>query len=300
MKILITGGTGLLGQEIIYDSLFKEDEFTILSRSEASEDDDQRILVRRWTTVGLDGWEKVLEGQDVVIHLAGQNIGAGLWTPARKQQILESRVQSGRILQQAILAMKTPPPIFIQASAVGYYGSRGDQFLNETSTRGEGFLSDVCTAWEQSTADVEAAGVRRVILRTGVVLTPQGGILPRLMLPIKMFVGGNLGGGRQYLPWLHIDDFPAIVHCLIKNPKAQGVYNVCAPEAVRFEELGKILAKLVLRPYWLPVPAFAIRMLLGEMSALVLESQNVAPKRLLEMGYEFKWKNITDALRSFV
>jgi uncharacterized protein (TIGR01777 family) len=300
MKILITGGTGLLGQEIIYDTLFKDDEFTILSRDDRGEDDDPRIKVRRWTTVGLDGWEKVLEGQDAVIHLAGQNIGAGLWTPARKQQILESRVKSGKILQQAILAMKTPPPIFIQASAVGFYGSRGDESLNETSTRGEGFLSDVCAAWEQSTADLEAAGVRRVILRTGVVLTPQGGILPRLMLPINMFVGGNLGSGRQYLPWLHIDDFPAIVHSLIKNPDANGTFNVCAPQAAQFEEFGKILAKLVSRPYWLPVPAFAIRMILGEMSALVLDSQNVAPERLLEMGYDFKWKNLSDAIHSFV
>jgi uncharacterized protein (TIGR01777 family) len=300
MRILITGGTGLLGQEIIYDSHFKDDEFTVLSRSEVSEGCDQRIKVKRWSTTGLDGWEKVLEGQDVVIHLAGQNIGAGLWTSKRKQQILESRVRSGIILQQAILAMKTPPPIFIQASAVGFYGSRGDQSLNETTDRGKGFLSDVCTAWEQSTADLEATGVRRVILRTGVVLTQQGGILPRLMLPIKMFVGGNLGSGRQYLPWLHIDDFPCIVRSLIENPQAKGVYNVCVPQAVRFEEFGKILAKLVSRPYWLPVPAFAIRMLLGEMSALVLDSQNVAPARLLEMGYDFKWKNLAEALQSFV
>ncbi len=300
MKILVTGGTGLLGQTIIHDPLFKEDEFTVLSRSGKDVDSNPTIKVRRWSSTKLDGWESVLEGQDAVIHLAGQNIGDGFWTKNRKQQIMQSRVQSGLILQKAILSMKAPPPIFIQASAVGYYGSQGDTHLEETSQRGGGFLSNVCTAWEQSTADLEAVNVRRVILRTGVVLTPEGGILPRLMLPVKAFVGGNLGSGRQFIPWLHINEFPAIVYTLIKNPNAHGIYNVCAPQAVRFNEFGKILAKLVSRPYWLPVPAFVLRTLLGEMSTLVLDSQNAYPKRLLEMGYQFQWKDLEEALQSFV
>jgi len=300
MKILVTGGSGLLGQAIIHHALFKEDQFTILSRSDSVPASNSRIKVHRWSTDTLDGWEKVLEGQDVIIHLAGQNIGAGLWTSKRKQKIYDSRVQSGKILSQAILAISDPPPVFIQASAVGFYGPRGEHRLDESSKKGNGFLSDVCDAWEGSTAYLEAAGVRRIILRTGVVLTDKGGILPRLMLPIRAFVGGNLGNGGQYLPWLHIDDFPRVVHHLLTQTDARGIYNVCAPQPATFSEIGHTLSSLLSRPYWVPIPAFAIRLLMGEMSALVLDSQKVYPERLLEMGYVYKWPTLRAALSRFV
>jgi uncharacterized protein len=300
MKLLICGGSGFLGQAILHDPLFSQDEFTILSRKHTPESAHPRIQVQFWNPYELDGWQSVLEGQDVILHLAGENIGAGLWTKKRKQSILTSRVLSGKTMQQAIIALNKPPALFIQASAVGFYGSRGEEMLDEETPRGNGFLSDVCAEWEQSTDGLQAAGIRRIVIRTGVVLAAHAGIYPRMLLPIKLCAGGNLGSGKQYLPWLHVADYPSIIRFLIDQADAAGVYNLCAPQAVQFSEFGKALSECYQRPYWLPVPAFALRLVLGEMSALILDSQRVVPKRLMQAGYLFRYADLKSALKTFV
>ncbi|MBI9048450.1 MAG: TIGR01777 family oxidoreductase [Anaerolineaceae bacterium] len=300
MKILITGGSGMLGQALINDPLFQNDEFIILTRKPSRSLRNQHVMYQYWNPDALDGWQEILENQDVIIHLAGHNIGEGYWSARKKQLILNSRVNSGKILAEAIMNLSAPPSIFIQASAVGYYGSRANEVLTEDSEKGDGFLSDVCEAWETSTAVLESAGIRRLILRTGVILSSTAGMLPKLNLPIKAFIGGNLGNGKQYIPWLHMDDFSAIVNALIQKKETRGIYNLCAPKAATFSEMGKSIAKNLNRPYWLPVPGFALRLLLGEMSTLLLASQRVKPERLLEINYEYRYRELRDALKSFV
>ena len=299
MKILITGGSGMLGQAIIHDPLFADDEFVILSRRYGHYKLSERVTYQNWNPYVLNGWQKVLDKTDVVINLAGENIGNGYWNSYKKDRILMSRVSAGRSLEKSILEMDNPPGVFFQASAVGFYGSRGNEMLDENASNGEGFLANVCKKWEASTDQLETIGVRRMILRTGVVLSRESGIYPRLRLPIKLFIGGDLGNGKQYVPWLHVDDFPSIIHFLIHHEDASGIYNLCS-QPVTFSEFGKKLAKRYHRPYWLTVPDFALRLLLGEMSDLVLDSQRVVPARLTSLGYKYRFAELNDAFQSFV
>jgi uncharacterized protein (TIGR01777 family) len=298
MRILISGGSGMLGQAIVKDSLFQNDEFIILSRKPEMKSISDRVMYQYWNPDKLDGWQNDLHNIDIVINLAGENIGDGLWTQAKKVKILSSRVNAGKTLADAVLAMKPTPTIFMQASAVGFYGSRAGEKLSESSEKGCGFLSDVCAQWEASSAVVEDHGIRRIILRTGVVLSLETGILPRLSLPVKFFIGGNLGNGEQFVPWLHMDDFASMVHFLIHHKPANGVFNLCS-QPVTFSEFGNLLARKYNRPYWLPVPGFVLKILLGEMSTLVLDSQRVMPDKLTAMGYQYRYADLKQALESF-
>ena len=299
MRILITGGSGMLGQAIIQDPLFVDDEFVVLSRRYGQYKLSERVKYQNWNPYVVNGWQPALENIDVVINLAGENIGNGYWNSYKKDRILMSRVSAGTALEKALLDMKNPPKVFFQASAVGYYGSRGEEILDEGASNGTGFLANVCRKWESSTEQLESIGIRRIILRTGVVLSAKSGIYPRLRLPIKWFIGGNLGSGNQYIPWLHVDDFPSIIHFLIHNGDARGIVNLCT-QPVTFSEFGMQLAKRYHRPYWLPVPAVALKFLLGEMSCLILDSQRVFPAKLTSMGYKYRYNNLQDAFQSFV
>jgi uncharacterized protein len=299
MKILITGGSGMLGQAIIHDPLFAKDEFVVLTRRHGNYQLTERVNYQSWNPFVLDGWQDALQGIDVVLNLAGENIGSGLWTKSKKEKILMSRVSAGRSLEKAMLAMDNPPQVFIQSSAVGYYGSRGNEALAENASNGEGFLAHVCKKWEESSQELKTIDVRRIVLRTGVVLSKKSGLLPRMSLPIKLYIGGNLGSGKQYIPWLHIDDYTAMVHFLIHNENASGVFNLCA-QALPLSVVGKKMAEVYQRPYWLPVPDFAMKLLLGEMSSLVLNSQRVVPEKLAAMGYQYRYATIEEVLKSFV
>ncbi len=276
-------------------------EAVVLSRRPAAvEDLPAGVSLQGWDTFTVDELVPVLEGSDAVVHLAGENIGAGRWTDKRKRRIHESRVRSTEVLARAIAESADRPGILVQGSAVGFYGPRGNENISETTPPGSDFLASVCRDWERASESVEKLGVRRVIARTGVVFAAEGGALPRIVLPFKLFAGGPVGSGRQVLPWIHLqDEVQAMVH-LLEDDGAAGVFNLAAPGAVTNRELARAIGKTLGRPSFVPTPAIALRLILGEMATLVLDGQRAVPERLLERGFEFRFSEVEDALRDLL
>lgn len=241
----------------------------------------------------------VLEGYDAVIHLAGANIAGGRWTRKRKQLILDSRVDGTRLLASTLAAMRAPPPVLITASAIGFYGDRGSAVVDEAAAKGDGFLADVCEAWEAATYPAVQAGIRVAHMRFGIILSPEGGALGKMLLPFKLGVGGRLGSGRQVMSWVHMDDvLGAILHA-VQNEGISGPVNVVAPDPVDNRTFTKALGKALGRWTVLPVPAFALRLLLGQMAdEMLLSGADVKPSRLLDTGYAFRHPAIGPALRN--
>ncbi|MBK6560346.1 TIGR01777 family oxidoreductase [Candidatus Amarobacter glycogenicus] len=289
MRVAITGASGLIG--------------TALATRLKSEGHDVRPL-KRGAAADWDpatGWIRpgALEGIDAVVHLAGESIGKGRWSPKRKQELRSSRIDSTRLLVSEISKMASPP-VFVAASAIGYYGNREDEVLDETSARGEGFLADLVRDWEAESMKAEDAGARTVLLRFGVILAKEGGALPQMMLPFKFGAGGRLGSGRQWFSWVALEDAVSILIRSLTTDMS-GVYNVTAPEPVTNRELTKALSKVLKRPAIFPVPPFALRIVLGESAnELLLAGQRVLPRRLLDAGYSFRQTEISTALESIV
>lgn len=301
MRILIAGGTGLIGRALVTELAHVGHELMVLSRT------PDRIAFRQpsvrtipWDGRTLTGWETALAEADAVINLAGESIATGRWTAAKKARIERSRLDAGAALTQAIVAAESRPRVLLQASAVGIYGPRDDTPLDESASPGTDFLSRVAVAWEASTAPVEALGVRRVIVRLGVVLSAEGGALPRMLLPFRFFVGGPLGQGRQRLPWIHIADAVGAIHFLLTHEEAEGVFNLTAPLPPTQVEFSRALGRVLGRPAWLPVPAVVLRLFFGEMATVLLEGQNAVPRRLLTLGYTFRYAELEAALLSLL
>jgi uncharacterized protein len=300
MRVVITGGTGLIGRRLAGALAHDGDKVAILSRTAAS----VTGLAAGVTAVGWDGktteeWSAVVDGADAVVNLAGENISSGRWTPARKRHILESRLNAGRAVVQAIGAASRKPRVLIQASGIGYYGPRDDE-ITEAMGPGQDFLSNVAVEWEASTAPVEEAGVRRAIIRTGAVLSLDGGALPRLLTPFRFFVGGRAGSGKQWFPWIHLADEVAAIKFLITNDTAHGPFNLTAPAPVTNGELARLIGKYLRRPSIMPIPGFALRFALGEMATLVLEGQRAMPHRLLQSGFAFHFRDTDSALKDLL
>jgi hypothetical protein len=249
-----------------------------------------------WDGRTTNGWESLVSQVDAIVNLAGESLGSGSWTKVRKNRIVSSRMEAGRVVTEAIRKANPRPRVLIQASAVGFYGPHGSEVVTEGFSQGRGFLAEVCRDWEPSTQPVEQLGVRRVVVRTGIVLSKKDGALQRMLLPYKLFVGGPLGTGRQGFPWIHPADEVAGIRFLLENDQATGVFNLSAPDPLSNADFGRILARVIRRPYWFPVPAFAIRLLLGEMSTLVLDGQYMVPNRLLELGFRFRFEKAEPAL----
>ncbi|WP_285905987.1 TIGR01777 family oxidoreductase [Pseudodesulfovibrio pelocollis] len=295
MRAVIAGGTGFIGQALVAELRGAGWEIVVLSRSPAkvAEVFGHGVIGMRWDG---SGWLELLGPDTAVVNLAGENIAAGRWTAEVKRRILESRVNAGRALVKAVAEAPAKPGVFVQASAVGYYGPRGTEPLDEGEGAGNGYLAEVCRAWEASTAEVEAMGVRRVIVRTGMVLG-NGGALARMLPPFRYFVGGPPGSGMQGVSWIHLDDEVRAIRFLMENPVARGAYNLTAPAPVRFRRFARILGQTLGRPYRLKAPAFALRLLFGEMADEVLLSGQLAlPTRLVEAGYEFRHPDLEGAL----
>lgn len=303
MNVLITGGSGLLGRRLTRHLLASGHQVTILSRNpQAVTGLPAAVTVAGWDGRTAAGWQPYADAADAIVNLAGASIkGDGFlpsrWTPKRKALILNSRVQAGQAVMEALRAAPKKPRTLLQASAVGYYGLRGAEPVTEDSAPGADFLAGVCQQWESSTQEAESLGVRRVVLRTGLPLSMQGGAMPLLVLPFRLFAGGWFGDGRQYYPWIHIDDFIAALAFLLENDKARGVFNISAPQPVPNRQFAATLGRVLRRPSWLPTPRFAMQLALGEVSTVVLDGQNAVPAALQQAGFVFKYPELEPALR---
>ena len=303
MRVVITGGSGLIGAALARELGGAGHEVVVLTRSVSAQREKALpagVRAVQWDGRTAAGWGDLLAGDTAIVHLAGENIAEGRWTADKKRRIRESRVVSGQAVLQAIRAAAVKPKVLLQGSAVGYYGPRGDEVITEDAAPGNGFLAEVCKEWEASTAEAEALGVRRALLRTGVVLAREGGALPKMSLPFKLMAGGPLGDGRQWLPWIHLADEVGAIGFLLDREDAHGAFNLTAPHPLTNKDFTKVLARALHRPGFMPAPGFALRFALGEMADMLLQGQRVVPSRLLELGYTFRYPEAAAALRSLL
>ena len=301
MRVIITGGSGLIGTALTKRLLADGHEVIILSRSPEKHTFPEGAKGVEWDGKTAGSWHTHINEDTGIVHLAAANIaGDGFipnrWTPKRKEAIRQSRVESGQAVVAGVKAADHKPKVLIQASAVGYYGPSGSEVLTESSPPGNDFQANVCVEWEKSTKPVGAMGVRRAIIRTGLVLTLEGGPLPIVVLQYKLFAGGKLGDGRQWWPWIHMDDEVNAIAFLLESKTAEGPYNLTAPNPLTNNDFGKVVGQVLNRPHLIPVPAFALKLILGEISTLVLDGQRAIPKRLQEAGYTFKYAEAKPAL----
>ncbi len=300
MKVVILGGTGLIGAALSQDLVNDGHEVFVLTRRPAEQPQRPNgphfVL---WDGRSAQGWSHLADNADAIVNLAGENLSAGRWTPERKQRIIDSRVKAGAAVVEAVRLATVKPRMVLQVSGIGAYGMSRTETFDESSPFGKDFLSAVTQVWEASTQSVEAQGVRRAIARTGVVLSTAGGAFPRMVLPFKFFVGGPLGSGKQWLSWIHLDDQIRALRFLIESPQAQGLYNLSATPVTNLE-FSKSLGKIMRRPAFFPVPAFAIRLLFGEMGDLVLEGQKAVARRLSDAGFRFHYPDLESALKQLL
>jgi uncharacterized protein (TIGR01777 family) len=301
MRIIITGGSGLIGRALAASLAADGHEVILLSRTpERATGLPVGVRVAGWDGRTAAGWGFLADGAEVIVNLAGESIAAGRWTPERKLRIRDSRLDAGRAVVEAVQAATDRPRAVIQASAVGYYGPCGDEEITEQTPPGDDFLAHVVAAWEASTAPVEALGVRWAVIRTGVVLSEAGGALPRLLLPFKFFAGGPLGSGRQWFPWIHITDEVEAIRFLMGSQAADGPFNLSAPNPLTNAGFSRILGRVLGRPAFVPTPAPALRLLFGEMVTVLLDGQRVLPGRLLDLGFTFRFPEAEAALRDLL
>ena len=300
-RVVITGGSGFLGRALTGELLKAGYEIIWLSRNpSATRNVPNGVRVEKWDGRSAQGWGALVNGATAIVNLAGESIGIPPlpWTAARKQRIRDSRINAGKAIVEAVRAASEKPRVVIQSSAVGYYGARGDESITEKESAGNDFLSQVAVEWEASTAEVESLGVRRAIIRTGLPLDKQGGVFPFLVLPFKLFFGGRIGSGEQFLSWIHLADATRATKFLIANESAHGVFNLTAPNPLTNADFGRALARTLHRPFWFPVPAFVLKLALGEMAELLLlHGQRVVPERLLQAGFKFQFADAESALR---
>jgi hypothetical protein len=302
MQILIAGGTGTIGRRLVNHLFQYSYVATVVSRQEYKPANlPAKINFASWDGQTAAGWGHLVEGVDAVVNLAGAGIADSKWTDERKKELRESRVKAGQAITEAIRAATVKPKVLIQASAVGYYGVHNNgTVITEESGPGNDFLGRVCQDWEDSTKAVEELGVRRVVIRTGVVLDMAGGALPRMVMPFHLLAGGPIGSGAQWFPWIHYYDEVEAIRFLIEHPAAQGPVNLTAPNPIRNRDFAKAIGKVLKRPAFAPAPAFVFKALFGEMSTVLLDGQQALPKRLQEWGFKFKFPTAEAALRDIL
>lgn len=294
MRIVISGGTGFIGVPLVRRLLSQGHAVGVLTRNPSSVTDGTPIP---WDGRQLGPWTEEVAAADAVINLAGENIGGGRWTDERKRRILASRVDATGLLVQALRSAPPRERAFVSASAIGYYGSRGDEVLTESSAAGSGFLAEVSRRWEEAAAPA-AESARLAIVRIGIVLAADGGALGSMLPPFRLGLGGPIGDGEQWMSWIEREDLLNAVERLVTDRSTSGVYNATAPEPVRNRVFTRTLAAVLHRPHVFRVPAFAIRLAMGEMAGpLLLESQRVMPSRLLGLPLQFGHATLTSALR---
>lgn len=294
MKVLVTGSSGFIGSALVRD--LTDEGHIVIPLLRSSTGEERRGV--RWDleagTVDVDG----LEGLDAAVHLAGENIAGAAWTPERKARIRDSRVKGTRLLCESFHRLDRPPETLVCASAVGFYGDRGREVLREESPPGTGFLSEVCREWEAATGEAVRKGIRVVNLRIGMVVSPSGGALEKMLPLFKAGAGGRIGSGEQYMSWIALPDLVGVIRYALTAGFLEGPVNAVAPHAVTNREFTKTLGRVLGRPTLVPLPAFAARLLFGEMAdELLLASAHVEPAKLLASGYVYRFPELEGALR---
>ena len=302
MKIAITGATGFIGSSLVARLQKSGHQVMILTRNTSyarkifPSPAFPNIEIVNYTPTMVGSWQNAISGCDSVVNLAGESIAEGRWTQEKKQEILQSRQLTTQNLVTAIANAEQKPSVLVNASAIGYYGTSETATFTENSPSGNDFLAEVCQVWEAEAQKVSDAGVRLVILRLGVVLAMDGGALAKMITPFKMFAGGPIGSGNQWFSWIHRDDVVNLIIQAVTDSSMSGVYNATAPNPVRMNELSQTMGTVMNRPSWLPVPSFAIEALLGDGAIVVLEGQQVLPKRTLNTGFKYQYPNLQGAL----
>jgi len=298
MKIAITGGTGFVGRSLTHKLIADGHEVFILTRTVNKQENNKQVTYVQWLNDG-DRPEEKLEGVGCFINLAGESINNGRWTAEQKKKIANSRMSATKEVLRIITSLQKKPHSLINASAVGYYGiSRKEVFTEDTSIIGNDFLAKTVQNWEAEASKAEKLGCRTVYCRFGIILAKNAGALPQIAFPYKLFVGGTVGSGEQWLSWIHLDDVVNGIVYVMENDNLKGAVNFTAPTPVIMREFGKTLGEILNRPHLLPAPEFALKAGLGEKSILVLEGQKVLPKKLIASGYPFLFTHLQDALKN--
>lgn len=298
MRVTLTGGTGLIGSKLIQELTGRGDEVTVLTRDAVKARGARPgVEYAAWSPETEPAPVEALSGRDGVIHLAGENVGQR-WNAEVKRRIRSSRELGTRNLVAGLRAAEPRPPVLVSSSAVGFYGPHGDETLDEDTPAGSDFLAEVCQIWEREAQAAEELGMRVVRVRTGVVLDQAGGALKTMLTPFKLGVGGPVAGGKQYLPWIHVDDVVAIYLAALDDASWTGPVNATGPVPVTNAVFSKALGKALGRPAFAPIPGFAIRTLYGEMADVVTKGQRAVPKRTQALGYSFRHPELDEALRS--
>jgi uncharacterized protein (TIGR01777 family) len=302
LKILIAGGSGMIGRQLSALLIDGGDQVIILSRTPSKvKGMPTGVEVFPWDGKTIQDWVQQVDYSDAIINLAGENLSGyrfppSRWTEKRKNLLRNSRLEAGNVLTKAVKMAGKKPSVFIQASGISYYGTKQERALTEADPPGNDFLANLAIDWETSSSQIAEQSVRYVIIRNGVVLSVSGGALPYLLLPYKLWVGGRLGNGKQVLSWIHLIDEARAIQFLVHNPTASGVFNLTSPNPMTDDEFGKTIGKVMHRPHYFPVPGFAMKLALGEVSMMVLEGQRVLPKRLVELGFQYNFPVLDDAL----
>ena len=301
-KVIVTGATGLIGKELCSALSNRGYDVTIFTRDveNAKKILGSKYNYVKWNYKNPNEWFSHLENKDALIHLAGANLFAKRWNKKYKDVILESRQLSTKNLISAIGQTKNKVKDFICSSGVGYYGSRGDEILTETSSIGNDFIANVVYAWETEAAKAQQMNIRTIMLRQGIVLSNKGGALSKLLPSFNLFIGGALGNGQQWIPWIHIDDIISIYLFLLDDKNISGPVNAVSPENVRMNEFAKMLGNVLHRPSIFKVPEFALRLAVGEAASAILSSQRVVPQKLIENGFNFKFEKLEDAFKDLL
>ncbi len=301
MRALITGATGFVGKRLLHRL---DEPAVVLSRNAAKAEKSLaafNVKAFGWDAENQPAPAEAFEGVDVVFHLAGEPVAEGRWTKEKKRRLRTSRVEGTRNLVQTLVQLPKKPRVLISASAVGFYGDRGDEMLTEDATGREDFLGEICMAWERESQLARHAGIRVVNPRIGIVLGEKGGALGKMLMPFKLGMGSPLGSGKQYMPWIHIDDLVSLMLFAAERESVNGPLNATAPHPVTNYEFTKILGKVLGRPTFMPAPpAFMLKIILGEFASVLLQSQNAVPKRSLDAGFHFHYPDLEPALREIL
>ena len=296
MKIVLTGATGMIGGSLAGRLSKADHALVLLSRNPPAQNKLAKTQWLSWQPGGEGEWARAVDGADAIVNLAGEPIAGKRWTPKQKEILRSSRIDGTKALVDAIAKATVKPKVLISASAVGYYGPHGDELLNEDSKPGDDFLARLCIDWEAEANKADALGVRVCLLRTGIVLAKGQGALKKMVPPFKMFAGGPLGSGRQWMPWIHLDDEVGMIQFLLENERARGAFNGTAPNPVTMQEFCKALGDVLNRPAWARVPPSVLALMVGEMADMLLTGQRATPDAAVKLGFRFKYPRILEAL----